>query len=135
MADEGHLVHPEPTTEARIVVEGRDIDTESLWDWLRHEPELRGRLRAASAPTSAEAMGAPMELVVLLATTTVPVAAALARSLSTWLVQRRSDLTVKVTGPDGRQVALTAKRVADPEKLLREVLEAPVRPAIDLDEQ
>jgi hypothetical protein len=48
---------------------------------------------------------------------------ALARSLSVWLVQRRSDLTVKVTGPGGRQVSVSARRVADPEQLLRAVLE------------
>jgi hypothetical protein len=72
-------------------------------------------------------MGAPIELVVVLATAAVPVASALARSLSTWLVQRRSDLTVTVTGPDGRQVSVSSRRVADPEKLLRAVLE-PVAP-------
>jgi hypothetical protein len=30
--------------EARIAIEGRDTDVESLWDWLRHKPELRGHL-------------------------------------------------------------------------------------------
>jgi hypothetical protein len=68
-------------------------------------------------------MGAPIELVVVLATATVPVASALARSLSTWLIQRRSDLTVTLTGPDGRQVSVSSRRVADPEKLLRTVLD------------
>jgi hypothetical protein len=123
MGDKGEPGHPEAMAQARITVEGRDADAESLWDWLRHEPELRGRLRARSASTPAEAMGAPIELVVILATATVPVASALARSLSTWLVQRRSDLTVTVTGPDGRQVSVSSRRIADPEKLLRAVLE------------
>jgi hypothetical protein len=76
-------------------------------------------------------MGAPIELVVILATTTVPVVVALARSLSTWLVQRRSDLTVTVTGPDGRQVSVSSRRVADPEKLLRTVLEPATPKALD----
>jgi hypothetical protein len=70
--------------------------------------------------------------VVVLATTTTVVVPVLARSLSVWLVQRRSDLTVTVTGPDGRQVSLSSRRVADPEKLLRTVLE-PVAP-VPLDE-
>jgi hypothetical protein len=48
----------------------------------------------------------------------------LARSLSVWLVQRRGDLEVKVTGPDGRQVSVKARRV-DAEQLLRAVLESP----------
>lgn len=124
---EEQLIQPETVPQATITVEGQDTDAESLWDWLRHEPELRGRLRARSAPTEHEAMGAPIELVVVLATTTTAVASALARSLSTWLVQRRSDLTVTVTGPDGHQVSVSSQRVADPEKLLRSVLE-PARP-------
>jgi Effector Associated Constant Component 1 len=127
MADEEEPVRPEAMAEARITVEGQDTDAESLRDWLRHEPELRGRLRTRSVPTPDGAMGAPIELVVVLATATIPVASALARSLSTWLVQRRSDLTVTVTGPDGRQISLSSRRIADPEKLLRAVLE-PVLP-------
>jgi hypothetical protein len=73
-------------------------------------------------------MGASTDLVVQTAATVAGAGAlwaALSRSLSVWLTQRRSDITVKVIGPDGRQVSLNAKRVADPEKLLRQVLEAP----------
>lgn len=115
--------------EARITVDGHDRDAESLWDWLRDEPELRGRLRTRSAPTPDETMGVPIELVVVLAAATPAVAAALARSVSIWLVQRRSDLTIKVTGPDGRQISVSSRRVADPEQLLRAVLE-PVAPEL-----
>jgi Effector Associated Constant Component 1 len=125
MADDAAPTRLGVRPEVRITVEGQDTDTASLWDWLRHEPELRGRLRASGTPVSEEAMGVPIELVVVLATATVPVTSALARSLSTWLVQRRSDLTVTVTGPDGRQVSMSSRRVADPEKLLRMVLEPP----------
>jgi hypothetical protein len=131
MADEGEPIHPKAMTEARITVEGHDRDAESLWDWLCHEPELRGRLRRRSAPTPDEAMGAPIELVVILATATVPVASALTRSLSTWLIQRRSDLTVTVTGPDGRQVSVSSRRITDPEKLLRAVLDPVTLESID----
>ncbi|WP_051022379.1 effector-associated constant component EACC1 [Nocardia pneumoniae] len=110
--------------EVRIAVEGRGDVVKSLWDWLRQEPELRGRLRAGEAMASEEAMGVPIELAVVLATATPAVVAALARSLSTWLVQRRADVTVTVTGPDGRQISLSGQRVADPEKLVNAVLES-----------
>jgi hypothetical protein len=49
--------------------------------------------------------------------------AAPARPLSVWLVQRRSDVTITVTGPDRRKVSVSAKRVADAEQILRSVLE------------
>ncbi len=109
-------------------MDGRDADRESLWDWLRNEPELRGRLQlsAAPTPTPGEAMGAPTDLVVQVSAALAgagAVWAALARSLSVWLVQRRSDLTITVTGPEGRKVSVSAKRVADPEQILRSVLE------------
>ena len=112
--------------QARIAVDGRDTDRESLWDWLRNEPELRGRLQLSAAPTPGGAMGAPTDLVVQVSAALAgasAVWAALAKSLSVWLVQRRSDLTVTVTGPEGRKVSVSAKRVADPEQILRSVLE------------
>jgi Effector Associated Constant Component 1 len=113
--------------QARILIEDGG-DVESLWEWLRQEPELRGRLTTASAPAPQGAMGAPIELVVALATTAGGVATVLARSLSTWLTererQRRSDVTIKVTGPGGRQVQVSARRVPDSEQLLRAVLES-----------
>jgi hypothetical protein len=71
-------------------------------------------------------MGAPTDVVVQVGAALAgasAVWAALAKSLSVWLVQRRSDLTITVTGPEGRKVSVSAKRVADPEQLLRSVLE------------
>jgi len=118
--------------EARIAIEGRDADFEALWDWLCHEPELRGRLRVTSAPTPEGTMGAATEIAVQVGVAMAGAGAlwaALSRSLIVWLKQRRSDITVtvKVAGPHAREVSLNAKRVPDPEKLLREILswEAP----------
>jgi hypothetical protein len=109
--------------EARIKVEGAETQFESLWDWLQHEPDLRGRLSTRQAPAAEGAMGGSIEMVVAMTPVAAVVATALARALSTWLVQRRADLTVKVTGPSGQQVTVSGRRVADPEALLRAVLE------------
>ena len=109
--------------EAGIVIDGTDTDVDSLLDWLRSEADLRGRVRLGSGAIAPGTMGATPELVVGLSAA-AGVATALARSLSVWLLQRRSDVTVIVTGPDGRHVAVSARRVADPEKLLLEVLES-----------
>lgn len=112
--------------QARIAVDGRDTDRESLWDWLRHEPELRGRLQLSTVPTHDEAMGATTDLVIEVSAVLAgasAVWATLAKSLSVWLVQRRSDLTITVTGPDRRKVSVSAKRVVDAEQILRSVLE------------
>jgi len=117
--------------ELRIAVDGRDADVEALWDWFRHEPQLRGRLRTASSPAPEGAMGTSTELVIQVAAAMAGAGAlwaAVARSLSVWLTQRRSDITVKVTRPDGHQMSLTAKRVADPETLLRQFLGGSAQP-------
>lgn len=116
--------------EVRVAVDGRDDAAGSLWDWLRRVPELRGRLRADEAVVADSAMGVPIELVVAVTAATPAVAMALGRALSTWLVQRRADVTVTLTGPDGRQISLSGQRVADPEKLARTVLDSVTRAAL-----
>lgn len=113
--------------DVAISVDGADSDVESLWAWLRDEPLLRGRIKVGSAPDPDGVMGAPIELVVALATSASGTMAVLARAISRWLVererQRRSDVVIKVTGPDGRQVSVSAHRVADSQELLRSILD------------
>jgi len=74
-------------------------------------------------------MGAPVELLVTLGTS----ASFLAGALSRWLIererQRRSDVTIKVTGSDGHEVVVSA-RGPDTEPILRTVLERSVGPAL-----
>lgn len=99
---------------------GRDSDFESLRDWLRSEPDLRGYLRQGETPGPDGAMGASTELIVGVVSSGA--ATALARSLQVWLVQRRADVKLNVTGPQGRRIILDAKRVPDAEHLLNTAL-------------
>jgi len=116
--------------DTRIAIEGTDADFESLWDWLQYEPQLRGHVKASHPSPTGGAMGSPVELVIALATSATGTAAIMARALSRWLVererQRRSDVTVKVSGPDGRQVSVTTRGPAatDTEALLLAAMEA-----------
>jgi hypothetical protein len=130
------LTDEEPTSAA---------EAESLWRWLREEPELRehvhrveqnprpnrtgrdrpdGLVVAVAATTAAAAAAAAIAaagpaVVIVAAGSVVPV---FARVLVEWLRSRRSNITVTVTGPGGRQASLDAKSVRDPEHTLREVL-------------
>jgi peptidoglycan hydrolase-like protein with peptidoglycan-binding domain len=106
--------------DLRITVDGRDSDVESLQDWLRSEPEFRGHLSQAETPGPVGAMGASTELIVGVVSSGA--ATALVRSLQVWLAQRRADVKVTVSGPQGRQVVLDAKRVSDAEHLLNTAL-------------
>ncbi|MFG1915672.1 hypothetical protein [Micromonospora sp. NPDC048898] len=112
-------------SSGRIEVDGRDGDLEALLAWLRDEPDLRGRLRLEAAGARPDAMGAASDIIIQLGAATAgagAVSAAVARSVTVWLTQRRADITITVTGPRGRKVTINAKRVADPEALLKDVL-------------
>jgi hypothetical protein len=106
--------------DLHITVDGRDSDLESLQDWLRNEPELRGHLRQGEIPGPVGAMGASTELIIGVVSSGA--ATTLVRSLQVWLAQRRADVKLKVTGPQGRQIVLDAKRVPDAEHLLNTAL-------------
>ena len=104
---------PEAVT---ITVDGRRTDLESLWDWLRREPELRGQLRTGASVAPDGTMGSGVELVVV---ASAPALDALTRSIPDWLAQRKAGVTVNVTAPDGSSVSLTAEDASD---LLRDLL-------------
>lgn len=102
--------------DLRISVSGRDSDAESLWDWLRAEPEFRRHLRLDQASAPEGAMGALVEVIVGVSSSGA--ATALAKAMQVWLVQRRADVMVKISGPRGEEIVLDAKRILDAEHLL-----------------
>ena len=99
------------------------IELASLRDWMRSDPDLRGRVRPSHPAAGDEsAMGVPVELVVALGSASTT-AVALFRTVTTWIIQRRSDVSVTVTHPDGRNVTVDAKRIKTDRELVRELLE------------
>jgi hypothetical protein len=111
----------EAVAEIKITVGGDrvDADVESLWDWLRDEPQLRGYVHMGRGKIGEGAMGLPVEIVILAANATV--VSALTRTLSTWLIQRKSQVTVEIKEKGGRKTTISASGVANPEELLRKV--------------
>lgn len=107
--------------EASITVAG-DAEFASLWDWLQNEPMFRGRLQQRPEDFHTNAMGLGREIAIALVPT-AGLTTALARSLSVWLVQRRSDVTVTVAGSDGRTITVESRRVASAETVMQLVLD------------
>jgi hypothetical protein len=66
-------------------------------------------------------MGSTVELLTV-ALGSGGVGAVLIQGMCTWLTTRRSDVTVTVTAPDGRETTVDVKRAADPWAVVREVL-------------
>ncbi|MFI1728777.1 hypothetical protein ACH40E_05955 [Streptomyces acidicola] len=96
--------------------------TENLLRWLQDEPELRGRVSAASAaPRPGQMSGGALEtILVSLGSAGV---GALARSLPIWLRQQRSKVEIEVSDGSGRSVRVSTDNRKDVEPLIREVLD------------
>jgi len=106
----------------RISVIGRDGETDRLDDWLRSDPDLRGQVRRTAAPTAPGTMGAGTELTVALVSSGS--LAVLGRCIGTWLVQRRTDVTVRITDPSGRRIMIDVRRAPKAEKILNRFCDA-----------
>jgi Effector Associated Constant Component 1 len=104
---------------------GDDAERElaSLEEWLRQERALKGAVARERRAPRPDEMGAVSDVLVA-ALGNGGAITALAASLGTWLVTRRSRVTVKVTGPDQTSVELDV-RSTDAEALLRSVLREP----------
>ncbi|MGW0836630.1 effector-associated constant component EACC1 [Streptomyces prunicolor] len=98
---------------------------ESLENWLRLDSNFRGRTSLSGTPSEGD-LGTAVELLAV-AIGSGGVISVLATSLSTWIQQpKKSDITLKVTGPTGKTVEIDAKRATPQEvnELLIKALEA-----------
>ncbi|MEU6354926.1 hypothetical protein ABZ896_37375 [Streptomyces sp. NPDC047072] len=112
-------------SDVRIVVEGSSAAFESLWDWLRQEPGLRGRIRHLAPAAGPGTMGSLSQLAVesLVTGTISAVIGVLSQSLATWLQQRRSrgdaPVSVVVMVSGGQTLRFDVQSPAEIERLLR----------------
>jgi hypothetical protein len=101
---------------AKLRVLGSDEPSEevqSLCAWLTKEREFRGRVDLDAVPVRPGEMGALAD-VLTVAVASGGALTVLANSVSVWLQQRHSALSVEVTSPDGAHTTITAEgRVAD----------------------
>jgi hypothetical protein len=113
--------------DVRMSVSGIDpVDgMEQLAEWLREEPQLRGRVAPAPATPAPGELGALTDVLVA-AVSSGGAVSVLAASLKAFLAQPRgSDLRITLECPDGRRVDLEAKRISDVERLVERVLGQP----------
>src|SRR5262245_32707331 len=96
--------------DARVEITGcEDVQDElaSLRRWLADEPEFRGRVRTELAAPLPYQMGGLAEALTV-ALSSGGGLTVLAGSVTVWLQQRRSKLTVKIVNPDGSSQEITA---------------------------
>ncbi|MEV5653722.1 hypothetical protein [Streptomyces sp. NPDC052291] len=112
--------------EAQITVtdSAERMHLESLDSWLRMDSSFRGRTKLSGTPSEND-LGTAVELLTV-AIGSGGVISVLAASLSSWFQQpKRTDITLKVTRPNGKSVEIHARRATLDEitKLLHETLE------------
>ncbi|MEU5598838.1 hypothetical protein [Streptomyces sp. NPDC020298] len=108
------------TLRVRVSAEpGVEAETHlvALRDWLAAEDTLRGRLELLAHTPQPGQMGAALE-VLAVALGSGGAGAVLAQSLSTWLLQRRADVTVRPSRGDGQEVTVEVRRTSDPQAVL-----------------
>lgn len=97
-----------------------------LGEWLVHDRELHGRVRAEADPVGGAEPGAAIELLTVALGASGAVTA-LASSLRAWLMTRRPSVRVTVSS-SGRSVTLDFQTAADADvvPVLEQFLEAPM---------
>jgi hypothetical protein len=114
-----------PGDDGEILIEVPAEYLRSLAEWLNSEDSLRGRVRAVRPAPEAGRMGAAVELLSV-ALGSGGAGAVLVRSMSAWLTQRRSEVSVSevsvsLKDADGREFQFSAKSAKqDPSEVFRE---------------
>ncbi|WP_157978280.1 MULTISPECIES: effector-associated constant component EACC1 [Nocardia] len=111
---------PNLDEQVQIHTDGGPEAAEQLMDWLRDEDALRGLVRLTRAPIREGDLGGVAEILTVVVTGGATVTA-LARTLTTWLTHRRSDLNLTITRGEV-SVKIDGKRL-DAKTVLRQIQE------------
>ncbi|QRP49037.1 hypothetical protein [Amycolatopsis sp. FDAARGOS 1241] len=114
--------------QLRLIPDGAPDALVSLYDWLSHEDDLRGRVSLARPVPAPGEMGGIADAIVV-ALGSGGAIATLATALPIWLGKsRRATVQIEVAADEhGRKVVVRAENVKDVEVLLRQVLDQTTR--------
>ncbi|WP_433685399.1 effector-associated constant component EACC1 [Nocardia sp. CA-119907] len=117
----------EGNSKLTIRVDGGPDELLALLEWFGHDEALRGRVGPDPARVDAGQMSGGMYEVLVVTLGASGIGTALARSLTTWLTYRRSDVKLTLTCHDGTHIEIDATRVDSPQVLheLRALLDPP----------
>ena len=92
-----------------ISVPGDDTAAQSLAEWLRREPQSRGKAQPARVPVDDRHLRLAADLAIILPNPTTIVVAP-SRAVSTWTTQPGSDVPIEPALPESRKVSVSVKR-------------------------
>lgn len=93
----------------------------SLYAWLKQETEIRGRVDLPQVPPGPDEMGAISDVLVV-ALGSGGTGTVLLGSIATWLKTRRSNVRLTLKNETGREIEITADRLADPKSFSLEII-------------
>jgi hypothetical protein len=106
------------------LVDDRTQELASLYAWLQHDDEFRGRVTAVAGELRPGDMGGVTETL-LVALGGGGAASALISAVGGWLTARRTKLTVEITDGDrSRRVEIDSASAGVAAELLREVFDS-----------
>jgi hypothetical protein len=109
------------TVDLALISDDAGAGLEDLHEWLRQEPELRGRVAFVEHDLAPGELGSITDALSI-AISGGGALSVLAASLKAFFAQpRRADLRITVRSGDGRSVEIDAKRIQDVEAVLRAV--------------
>lgn len=113
--------------ESRLLIESTDAGTAAaqlreLAEWLRHEQELRGRVRWEHRDVADDEMGGLPEALVV-ALSSGGAVTVLARAAVEWVRHRTRDVTLKVVRESGESFEVSVQRATSHDPLVTELLD------------
>lgn len=96
--------------QIRISAGDRISEYAALWEWLRAERELAGRVRAVRRPPTEGEMGDGLDLIAI-GVSSLGVLVALAQTLPAYLGTRRSRVHLILRKPNGEEFEISTENV------------------------
>ncbi|WUD70277.1 hypothetical protein OG937_45970 [Streptomyces sp. NBC_00510] len=127
--------------ESRLLIEDADagaaaVELGELAEWLRHERELRGRVRLEHGVPAPDEMSGGLPEALVVALSTGGAATVLARAAVEWVKHRTRDVTLKVVRSSGESFEVSVQRATSDDALVTRLLDflGPDEQSTDSDE-
>jgi hypothetical protein len=114
--------------ESRLLIEDADAGAAAaqlgeLAEWLRHERELRGRIRLEQGAPAPDEMSGGLPEALVVALSTGGAVTVLARAAVEWVKHRTRDVTLKVVRANGESFEIGVQRATSDDALVAQLLD------------
>ncbi|MFD7402629.1 hypothetical protein ACFV7R_08135 [Streptomyces sp. NPDC059866] len=114
--------------ESKLLIDNSDKGVAAaqlgeLAEWLRHERELRGRIRLEQGEPGRDEMSGGLVEALVVALSTGGAVTVLARAAVEWVKHRTRDVTLKVEKSNGESFEVSVQRATSDDALVAQLLD------------